>query len=663
MRILITGANGFLGKNLQSRLSLRRDIELVFFTREHQPSDLPDLLSGVDYVFHLAGSNRPQNIQEFVIDNIDLTNELCAALAANKKYISVIYASSIQAAFDHAYGLSKRAAEDALFDLQRIHDIPVQVFRLPNVFGKWCKPNYNSVVATFCYNISRGLPISIHDEKASLRLVYVEDLVDRFIRIIDNPDFGARHECIEIFSPQYTITVGELAHQLLAFRSDRKSFETEQFGVGLVKALYLTYLSYLPVDSFAYEAAALKKSYDKFIPLIRPRGSNILSCIYIRQNSTHEHPHDQGMVEKFLVIRGRACFNFRHIVTSEIHLINADDADLKVIESIPGWILSITNVEDQDLVIMLSSNVESHSVQFPVPQFKKRGDESNSVCRIMVLGASGMLGNAVLRYFSNKDEFEVFGTVRTESAKELLPLNLGGKVIICEDVANSDQLDSAISFIRPHVVVNCIGLVKQLIEADDVSSSVPINSLLPHRLAKLCGKIGARLIHMSTDCVFSGKEGNYSEADSPDAYDLYGKSKFLGEVDYPNAITLRTSLIGHELQGDRSLVNWFLSQEGSVSGYRRAIFSGLPTVEVARIIYEYVLPHPELHGLYHLSAEPINKYDLLCLVAQIYNKKISIAPTEGFVIDRSLDCSRFHKATGFKSESWPELIRRMKEFG
>lgn len=283
--------------------------------------------------------------------------------------------------------------------------------------------------------------------------------------------------------------------------------------------------------------------------------------------------------------------------------------------------------------------------------------------RILVLGASGMLGNAILRFFAQSPACQVYGSVRSSSGLRLLPTELHANVINGVDVENFDSLTRLFSSVKPDVVINCIGLVKQLAEADDPLTAIPINSLLPHRLARLCEVAGARFVHMSTDCVFSGAKGMYTEGDFSDAYDLYGRSKFLGEVDYPNAITLRTSIVGHELGGARSLIGWFLAQQGSVKGFKRAIFSGLPTVEIARIIRDYVLPHPELHGMYHVSAEPINKYDLLMLVAEIYGKKIEIAPEDNFVIDRSLNSARFRDLTGYIPPVWPSLIETMKRFG
>jgi len=274
-----------------------------------------------------------------------------------------------------------------------------------------------------------------------------------------------------------------------------------------------------------------------------------------------------------------------------------------------------------------------------------------------------MLGNAVLRLFGQSPGYQAFGSVRSSSALRFLSSNLHPSVIADVDVENIDNLTRLFAVVHPDVVINCVGLVKQLPEADDPLSAILINALLPHRLAQLCEVAGARLVHMGTDCVFSGAKGMYTEADASDAKDLYGRSKYLGEVDYPHAITLRTSIIGHELDGARSLVGWFLSQEGSVKGFKRAIFSGLPTVEIARLIRDHVIPHPDLHGLYHVSTEPINKFDLLTLVANQYGKSIDILPDETFVIDRSLDSTRFRAATGFQPAPWVELIRLMHDFG
>lgn len=281
---------------------------------------------------------------------------------------------------------------------------------------------------------------------------------------------------------------------------------------------------------------------------------------------------------------------------------------------------------------------------------------------IVVLGASGMLGYAVFRYLNETGHYTIRGTIRSNTIKRQMPAKLQEMVIDGIDVEHTDSLIGFFSDFKPDVVINCVGLVKQLDAAQDPLIVLPINSLLPHRLAALCKAVGARLIHFSTDCVFSGNKGMYREDDTSDADDLYGRSKFFGEVAYPHCLTLRTSIIGHELIGSRSLVGWFLSQTGAVDGYDKAIFSGLPTVEIAKILVEFVLPNKSLAGLYHLSAKPINKYELLLLIAKSYGKDIEIRRNSRVVIDRSLDSSQFRNATNYVPPSWLELIERMREF-
>lgn len=277
----------------------------------------------------------------------------------------------------------------------------------------------------------------------------------------------------------------------------------------------------------------------------------------------------------------------------------------------------------------------------------------------LVLGASGMLGNACLKVLGRPGDV-VLGTVRSAGSIRQLPEELRAAILSGVDATDFDSVTRAIEFVRPDVVVNCIGMVKQLAESRDPLVALPLNALFPHRLQRLCAVANARLVHISTDCVFSGDRGMYLESDRPDADDLYGVSKRLGEVDSANAVTLRTSVIGHELSGTRSLINWFLAQEGPIDGFTRAVFSGVPTVELARIIRDYVVPNPQLRGLYHVSAEPIDKHTLLSLVAKEYGRETIINPSERLVIDRSLNSDRFRAATGYAPPTWPDLIALMR---
>ena len=279
--------------------------------------------------------------------------------------------------------------------------------------------------------------------------------------------------------------------------------------------------------------------------------------------------------------------------------------------------------------------------------------------KVLVFGASGMIGSAMFRVISAKIGWQVWGTLRSEEAKRFFSGDQQDKLVAGVDVEKHDALVRIFARVKPDVVVNCIGLTKHHKEAEDPQMALPLNALLPHRMADLCAVAGARLIHVSTDCVFAGTKGNYAEGDAPDAGDVYGKSKHLGEVDYPHAITLRTSTIGHELQSAYGLLEWFLSQQGSCKGFNRAIFSGLPNTEFARVVRDVVIPRHELRGLYHVGAEPIGKYELLKLIAKAYGKQIEIVRDDEFSIDRSLNSRRFNHVTGYKAAAWPELIQAM----
>lgn len=278
---------------------------------------------------------------------------------------------------------------------------------------------------------------------------------------------------------------------------------------------------------------------------------------------------------------------------------------------------------------------------------------------ILILGATGMLGHTLLEQLSQRHDLNLHATVRVNGYLGGIAKNLREKIIANVDAENPDSILKSLAEIRPDVVINCIGVIKQLAAAKDPITSLTINSLFPHRLALACKAANSRLIHISTDCVFSGVKGNYTEEDVSDATDLYGRTKFLGEVDYPHCVTLRTSIIGHELQGCYSLIDWFLSQKGPVNGYTKAIYSGFPTVEMARIIADYVLPNPSLSGLYHVSSAPISKYELLQLVANQYGKKIEIEPYADFHCDRSLDSCRFRQLTGYQPPSWQDMVAQM----
>ena len=280
--------------------------------------------------------------------------------------------------------------------------------------------------------------------------------------------------------------------------------------------------------------------------------------------------------------------------------------------------------------------------------------------KILILGATGMLGHTLFTSFSQQSNCEIYATARDQAGlSQWFPPQLVRKIVTNVDADNFSSVQHALDLLKPDIVINCIGIIKQLQVAKDPVISITMNALFPNRLARACKDVGSRMIHISTDCVFSGTKGNYLESDIPDATDLYGRTKLLGEVDHPHCVTLRTSIIGHELKGKHGLIEWFLAQEGKVRGFTKAIYSGFPTVEIGSVISKYVIPNKELHGLYHVSSDPISKYDLLRLVAERYGKKIEIESFADFVLDRSLNSNRFRDATGYKPPSWHNLVEKM----
>jgi dTDP-4-dehydrorhamnose reductase len=275
--------------------------------------------------------------------------------------------------------------------------------------------------------------------------------------------------------------------------------------------------------------------------------------------------------------------------------------------------------------------------------------------RILILGGTGMLGHSLWRQWNS--QHDVWVTSRSPFARwESLGLYRRDRFLGGVEVASPDALVRAVAATRPEAIVNCVGIIKQVKEAHDPMLSLTINSMLPHRVGELAAAAGARMVHVSTDCVFSGRDGDYTEASISDAEDLYGRSKFLGEVDQPNAVTLRTSIIGRELETRSGLVEWFLSTHGRVGGYTKAIYTGFTTLELGRVIHDVLTNHPELRGVWQVSSEKITKYDLLGLMKTAFHHEVRIEPDDSVRIDRSLDSSRFRSATGYLPPSWPAMI-------
>ena len=284
--------------------------------------------------------------------------------------------------------------------------------------------------------------------------------------------------------------------------------------------------------------------------------------------------------------------------------------------------------------------------------------------KLLILGANGLLGNTLTKYFFEKNNYETYGFLRDSSKLKFFKRKYISRLIIIQDVLNINDLRRKIKELMPDVIINCIGQTNKIRgeNLNNIEKYINLNSLFPFRLKEICGEIKSRLIHFSSDCVFSGENGFYSEKDNPDPTDIYGKSKLLGELDYENIITIRKSVIGHELDSKKGLLEWFLNHEGIVEGYKEAIFSGLTVLELARIIDMYILPNKDIKGIIHLSGDPISKYDLLKIIANQYNKIIKIEPNEDIKIDRSLNSDNFKNLTEYKSKPWPLLVKSMEEF-
>ena len=356
-RILVTGANGFIGKNLVVRLKELASITVSTFVRGDDVALLSQLVSQVDAVVHLAGENRPADEAAFAQVNAGLTSALCDAIRqsflSTGRHIPLVLASSTQAERDNPYGRSKLAAEEAVLTLGQQTGNPCVIFRLPGVFGKWCKPNYNSVVATFCHNIARDLPIQINDPQASLRLVYVDDVATAFLVALEAPAPGCVQAHIE---PEYTTTLGELANQIRAFGDCRSTLVTERVGTGLVRALYATYVSYLPNEMFSYKVTQHADPRGVFVEMLKTPDSGQFSYFTAHPGITRGGHYHHTKTEKFLVIKGEALFRFRHLLTNERVELRASGGTPQVVDTIPGWTHDITNVGNDEMVVMLWAN-------------------------------------------------------------------------------------------------------------------------------------------------------------------------------------------------------------------------------------------------------------------------------------------------------------------
>ncbi len=353
MRVLVTGSGGFIGKNLLSHLSLRSGVTVSPITRATSPSELAAAAAEADFVFHLAAVNRPPDAADYAPGNIGPARTLCAALAAAGNKAPIVLASSMQAEAASPYGVSKLAAEHVLLEHCRSAGAPLAIFRLPNVFGKWCKPNYNSVVATFCHNIARDLPIEIHDAAKSMSLAYVDDVVAAFLDCLDG---GLPDGPFAGVEPVYRATLGELAALIGEFRKCRETLAIGPVGTGFARALYATYVSHLPTEHFVYDLHKHEDPRGKFVEFLKPANGGQFSFFTAHPGVTRGGHYHHSKTEKFLVMNGRALFKFRNLVTGECFEVQTSGENPQVVETVPGWAHDITNVGGTEMTVMLWAN-------------------------------------------------------------------------------------------------------------------------------------------------------------------------------------------------------------------------------------------------------------------------------------------------------------------
>ena len=351
--ILVTGANGFIGKNLVVRLKELPNIQVITFVRGDDLNFLVESAKKADAIFHLAGINRSDDVGEYLAVNVDLTQTLCDAVRQSGRKIPIILTSSTQAVYDNVYGRSKLRSESLLRSLAQDTGCGAHIYRLPGVFGKWSRPNYNSVVATFCHNISRGLPIQITNPDSIVELVYIDDVMDEFIGILGCDREGIFDRRIE---KSYFINLHSLAQQIYAFKESRHSLITECVGSGLVRALYSTYISHLPLDQFLYDLPQHGDGRGVFVEMLKTPNCGQISFFTVHPGITRGSHYHHTKTEKFLIVSGIAQMQFRHLITNETHQIVVRAKKPQVVDSIPGWVHDITNIGDEDAIIMLWAN-------------------------------------------------------------------------------------------------------------------------------------------------------------------------------------------------------------------------------------------------------------------------------------------------------------------
>lgn len=353
MKVLVTGASGFIGKNLIEGLSRVENLEVIKFDRENSLKEIEDQLNEVDFIYNLAGINRPTDPQEFYSGNKGFIEELVELIERKNLNIPILITSSIQAERDNDYGKSKLGGENILKEYRKRTNADIFIYRLPNVFGKWCRPNYNSVVATWCHNVANGLPITISDRTISLNFVYIDDIVKEFIKCLKVKENSEIYYSVPI---SYEKTLGEISDLLEEFKENRNNLIIPQVGKGFERALYATYLSYLPKEKFSYELLQHSDERGSFVEILKTVGSGQFSISTSKPGVTRGNHYHNTKNEKFLVIKGEALLKFRHINSDEVIEYPVSDKKLEVVDIPTGYTHSITNTGNDEMILVLWAN-------------------------------------------------------------------------------------------------------------------------------------------------------------------------------------------------------------------------------------------------------------------------------------------------------------------
>lgn len=643
MKILVTGANGFVGRNLVSTLENIRDgkdkttkvttdIEIFKYDIGTSAENFEKYCSECDFVFNLVGVHRPKDNSEFMEGNFGFLSELLKTLQKHNNNCPVMFSSSIQAECNNPYGESKRAAENAVFAYSEKTGARVCVYRFTNLFGKWSRPNYNSVVATFCYNIAHGLPIEISDRNFKINLLYIDDVIAELLNCLTGDELRrGKFCCVDLCN---MVTLGELSDMIYSFKKSRETKRLPDMTDGsFSKKLYSTYLSFLPENEFSYPLKMNVDTRGSFSEILKTDDRGQISVNISKPGIVKGQHWHHTKNEKFLVVSGKGVIRFRRIDSDKVIEYFVSGEKLEIVDIPTGYTHNIENLGNTDMVTFMWCNEcfnpdrpDTYLLPVSVNEIKKNKKS------VLVLGGAGMAGHIIATYFRDNGY-----NVTIFDMEEVV-----GFKCIKGSAFNTGLLKEIIGVNQYTAVINCIALLNKACDTQR-ASAIFLNSYLPHFLCEILSDSKAKLIQISSDCVFSGTDAPYKEADIPDAIDNYGRTKADGEINNQKDLLIRTSIIGPDLNSKKaSLVNWFFEQFGEISGYSKVMWSGVSTITLAKAIKAAV--ECDLSGIYHLvNNEFISKYDLLLLFnkyfrnSQLFVKNESLKSSDKVLINTRTD--------------------------